>query len=144
MKQSFRYSLHFSDCLCFFKVFFRNAQLFSVLLLFFALTSQSVVGQIISWDFNSGKTPNINLPGGTTSLSFNIGLNAGTLACLGNGYFSNGYNIEEDLKNFILLPIYELTTTNFKVQSSSTALMWGFHFVNILSFKHKCATCSNS
>jgi hypothetical protein len=81
--------------------------------------SQKVNSQIISWDFTSGNTPNTNLPGGTTVLSFNTGVTPGTTGCsTTNGYSSNGWNVGEYLQIVIPLSGYELTTISFNVRSS--------------------------
>ena len=112
-------NLFFAALRNFFKVNFERNFVGFVLVLA-CVFSQNVNSQIISWDFTSGNTPNTNLPGGTTALSFNTGGTLGTSGCSGFGYSSNGWNVGEYLQIVIPLSGYELTTITFKVQSSGT------------------------
>lgn len=77
-------------------------------------------GQIISWDFTSGNTPNVNLPGGTTSLNYNTGGTNGTAGCTGNGFSTTGWNVNEYLQIVAPTTGYNVTTMTFNVRSSGT------------------------
>jgi hypothetical protein len=95
------------------------------LLLLTSLFSVLSWGQIISWDFTSGNTPNVNLPGGTTSLTFNTGGTNGTTGCTGNGFSTNGWNVNEYLQIVSPTNGYNITTMTFNVRSSGTG-PWNF------------------
>lgn len=82
-------------------------------------------GQIISWDFTSGNTPNVNLPGGTTALTFNTGGTNGTTGCTGNGFSTSGWNVNEYLQIVAPTTGYNITTMTFNVRSSGTG-PWNF------------------
>ena len=90
--------------------------------IFLLLFGHGVWGQvtIMSWDFSSGNTPNVNLPGGTTSLSFNTGGSLGTSGCTTVGYSSDNWNVNEYLQ--VIAPTIGYTITNiaFNVRSSGT------------------------
>lgn len=91
------------------------------LLLFSMLFSVVSWGQtIISWDFTSGNTPNVNLPGGTTALSFNTGAATVTTGCTGNGFSTSGWNVGEYLQIVAPTTGYDITTISFNVRSSNT------------------------
>lgn len=77
-------------------------------------------GQVISWDFTSGNTPNVNLPAGTTSLTFNTGGTNGTAGCTGNGFSTSGWNVNEYLQIVAPMTGYNITTMTFNVRSSGT------------------------
>lgn len=77
-------------------------------------------GQVISWDFTSGNTPNVNLPGGTTSLTFNTGGTNGTTGCTGNGFSTSGWNVNEYIQIVAPMTGYNITTMTFNVRSSGT------------------------
>lgn len=90
------------------------------LLVFTFLCSVLSWGQIISWDFTSGNTPNVNLPSGTTSLTFNTGGTNTTTGCTGNGFSTNGWNVNEYLQIVAPTSGYNITTMTFNVRSSNT------------------------
>jgi len=75
---------------------------------------------IISWNFTSGNTPNTNLPGGTTTLTFNTGGTNGTSGCTGSGFSTNNWNVNEYLQIVAPTTGYNITTVTFNVQSSGT------------------------
>lgn len=77
-------------------------------------------GQIISWNFTSGNTPNVNLPGGTTALSYNTGGTIGTSGCSGNGYSSNFWTVGEYLQIVAPTTGYNITTMTFNIASSGS------------------------
>jgi len=76
-------------------------------------------GQVISWDFTSGNTPNVNLPGGTTSLTFNTGSTNGTTGCTGNGFSTSGWNVNEYIQIVAPMTGYNITTMTFNVYNCS-------------------------
>ena len=84
------------------------------------LTSLLSWGQIISWNFTSGNTPNVNLPGGTTALSYNTGGTIGTSGCSGNGYSSNFWTVGEYLQIVAPTTGYNITTMTFNIASSGS------------------------
>ena len=75
---------------------------------------------VLSWDFTGGNVPQVNLPNGVTSLSFNTGGTIGSSGCTSTGYSSNGWNVGEHLQ--IVMPTngYDLENISFNVQSSGT------------------------
>ena len=92
-----------------------------IALFVFVLNSVSSYGQIISWDFTLGTTPNVNLPGGTTALSFNTGGTIGTSGCATSaGYSSNGWTVGEYLQIVAPTTGYNITTMTFNVASSAS------------------------
>ena len=90
--------------------------------LFLLLFGHGVWGQgtIISWNFTSGNTPNINLPGGTTSISFSTGGTVGTSGCTTTGYSSNGWNVNEYLEIVAPTNGYIITSLSFDAKSSNS------------------------
>jgi hypothetical protein len=75
---------------------------------------------IISWDFASGNTPNVNLPAGVTALSFNTAGTNGTSGCTTTGFSTNNWNVNEYLQIVIPTTGYEITTMTFNIRSSGT------------------------
>jgi hypothetical protein len=93
-----------------------------IITIFLLLSGHGVWGQgtIISWNFTSGNTPNINLPSGTTSISFSTGGTVGTSGCTSNGYSSNGWNVNEYLEIVAPTNGYIITSLSFDAKSSNT------------------------
>lgn len=76
---------------------------------------------IISWDFNTNNNPNINLPGGTTSITFNTGGTLGTSGCgTGSGISNSGWNVGEYIQLVVPTTGYDITNISFNVRSSGT------------------------
>lgn len=79
------------------------------------------LGQVVvSWDFTSDNNPNINLPGGSTNLTFNTGGTNGVSGCTGNGFSTSGWNVGEYLQIAFSSLNYNITTVAFNVRSSGT------------------------
>jgi predicted RNA-binding protein with TRAM domain len=85
-----------------------------------SITVLEVPITIAAWDFTTDNNPNIDLPGGSASLSFNTGGTTGTSGCTGNGYSISGWNVNEYLQIVIPSTGYELTGLVFNVRSSGT------------------------
>lgn len=84
------------------------------------ISSSSWSQAIISWNFTGGNSPQVNLPNGTTALSFNTGGTLGTLGCTGNGYSSNNWNVGEYLQIVAPTNGYNITNVSFNVRSSGS------------------------
>lgn len=75
---------------------------------------------ILAWDFESGTSSNVNLPGGSTTIS-SSGITIATTACNGtNGYGGSGWNVGDYIQ--ILAPTsgYAIGTLTFNVRCSNT------------------------
>lgn len=119
MKHKHRYSLIITTLRNFFNVNIERS--FVGLAFVLAIVFNDVAySQIISWDFTSGNTPNINLPGGTTALSFNTGGTTGTSGCNNNGFSIDNWNVGEYFQIVAPTSGYEITTITFNVRSSGT------------------------
>ncbi len=74
----------------------------------------------MSWDFSINNTPNINLPSGATSVSFNTGGTLGTSGCTGNGISNSGWNVGEYFQIVAPTMGYNIMNISFNVRSSGT------------------------
>jgi hypothetical protein len=106
----------------------RGVKHLAFVLAFLFFGEDRVEGQIISWNFTSGNTPSINLPGGTTALSFNTAGTTGTLGCnISNGFSMDNWNVNEYFQIVAPTTGYEITTIGFNARSSNTG-PWKFKF----------------
>jgi hypothetical protein len=95
-------------------------QRIKVLTFLFLLAFTKSWGQtILVWDFTSGNSASINLPGGATTIS-SSGITVATTGCTGNGYGGSGWNVGD----YIQIPMptsgYAIGTFTFSVRSSGT------------------------
>ncbi|WP_245569852.1 YDG domain-containing protein, partial [Flavobacterium soli] len=118
MKRAFNLGVIASSNNPFFVIKSSGIRLYLFLLLM--MSGGGVHGQIISWNFTSGNTPNTNLPGGTTAVSFNTGGTTTTSGCTGNGYTIDNWNVNEYFQIIAPTTGYNITTMTFNTRSSGT------------------------
>lgn len=92
--------------------------LFMVVMVMNGVWGQEVT--IMSWDYTTNNNPNTNLPGGTTGLSFNTSGTIASSGCTGNGYSSNGWNVNEYLQIVAPTTGYTITSLSFNSKASTT------------------------